>query len=126
MRDLGESDLWIERYHVSTWLDYIRHNQRRTVADIANASLEQSSGIEQINKEIEESTSDYDREKLQERVAKLAGGVAVNDGREIEDGERGQGRHASILPRRGWPCQPEDLRVARRRAQCSQGPSRAS
>jgi len=33
--------------------------------------------IEQINKEIEESTSDYDREKLQERVAKLAGGVAV-------------------------------------------------
>ncbi|WP_031310304.1 MFS transporter [Sphingobium sp. C100] len=37
LRDLGESDLWIERYHVSTWLDYIRHNQRRTVADIANS-----------------------------------------------------------------------------------------
>ncbi|HLF09648.1 MAG TPA: chaperonin GroEL, partial [Gammaproteobacteria bacterium] len=33
--------------------------------------------IEQINKEIEDSSSDYDREKLQERVAKLAGGVAV-------------------------------------------------
>ena len=31
-------------------------------------------GVEQINNEIEESTSDYDREKLQERVAKLAGG----------------------------------------------------
>ncbi|MBS4015407.1 MAG: chaperonin GroEL [Candidatus Latescibacteria bacterium] len=33
--------------------------------------------IEQIKKQAEESTSDYDREKLQERVAKLAGGVAV-------------------------------------------------
>jgi len=33
--------------------------------------------IAQIKKEIEESTSDYDKEKLQERLAKLAGGVAV-------------------------------------------------
>ncbi len=33
--------------------------------------------IEQIRKEIERATSDYDREKLQERLAKLAGGVAV-------------------------------------------------
>ena len=33
--------------------------------------------IEQIRKQIEEATSDYDKEKLQERVAKLAGGVAV-------------------------------------------------
>ncbi len=33
--------------------------------------------VAQIRKQIEESTSDYDREKLQERVAKLAGGVAV-------------------------------------------------
>jgi len=35
------------------------------------------SRVEQIRKQIEESTSEYDREKLQERVAKLAGGVAV-------------------------------------------------
>jgi len=33
--------------------------------------------VDQIRKQIEESTSDYDKEKLQERVAKLAGGVAV-------------------------------------------------
>ena len=33
--------------------------------------------VDQINKEIDQSTSDYDKEKLQERVAKLAGGVAV-------------------------------------------------
>lgn len=33
--------------------------------------------VAQIRQQIEESTSDYDKEKLQERVAKLAGGVAV-------------------------------------------------
>ncbi len=33
--------------------------------------------VKQIRKQIEESTSDYDKEKLQERKAKLAGGVAV-------------------------------------------------
>jgi chaperonin GroEL (HSP60 family) len=33
--------------------------------------------IAQIKAEIEETTSDYDREKLQERLAKLAGGVAI-------------------------------------------------
>src|SRR5260370_22677794 len=33
--------------------------------------------VQQIKAQIEETTSDYDREKLQERLAKLAGGVAV-------------------------------------------------
>ena len=37
MRDLGDPELWIERYHVPTWLDYVRHNQRRTFADQANS-----------------------------------------------------------------------------------------
>lgn len=36
LRDLGDEELWIERYHVPTWIDYIRHNQRRTQADAAN------------------------------------------------------------------------------------------
>ncbi|MBB4633824.1 MFS transporter [Sphingosinicella soli] len=36
LRDLGDPELWIERYHVPTWLDYIRHNQRRTNADADN------------------------------------------------------------------------------------------
>ncbi|SDD69525.1 Predicted arabinose efflux permease, MFS family [Sphingomonas sp. YR710] len=36
LRDLGDSELWIERYHVPTWLEYVRHNQRRTHADTAN------------------------------------------------------------------------------------------
>lgn len=33
LRDLGEADLWIERYSVATWVEYVRHNQRRTHAD---------------------------------------------------------------------------------------------
>lgn len=33
LRDLGDPQLWIERYHTATWLDYIRHNQRVTHAD---------------------------------------------------------------------------------------------
>jgi MFS family permease len=37
MRDLGDAELWVERYHVSTWLDYVRHNSRRTVADKDNS-----------------------------------------------------------------------------------------
>ena len=51
--------------------------ENTTVIDGAGGSAEIKGRVEQINKEIEESTSDYDREKLQERVAKLAGGVAV-------------------------------------------------
>lgn len=33
MRDLENPDFWTEIYHVPTWLDYVRHNQRRTKAD---------------------------------------------------------------------------------------------
>ncbi len=51
--------------------------ENTTIIDGAGGASEIKGRVEQINKEIEESTSDYDREKLQERVAKLAGGVAV-------------------------------------------------
>ncbi len=51
--------------------------ENTTIIDGAGGSAEIKGRVEQINKEIEESSSDYDREKLQERVAKLAGGVAV-------------------------------------------------
>ncbi|MFC2969399.1 MFS transporter [Acidimangrovimonas pyrenivorans] len=33
LRDLENPDLWTESYHVPTWTDYVRHNQRRTQAD---------------------------------------------------------------------------------------------
>ncbi len=51
--------------------------ENTTVIDGAGRSEDIKARVEQINREIEDSTSDYDREKLQERVAKLAGGVAV-------------------------------------------------
>ena len=51
--------------------------ENSTIVDGAGSSDEIKGRIEQIKVQIEESTSDYDKEKLQERVAKLAGGVAV-------------------------------------------------
>ena len=48
-----------------------------TIIDGAGKKTKIKSQVEQIRAQIEETTSDYDREKLQERLAKLAGGVAV-------------------------------------------------
>ncbi|QIE41089.1 chaperonin GroEL [Meridianimarinicoccus aquatilis] len=48
-----------------------------TLVDGAGDKAEIEARVSQIRQQIEETTSDYDREKLQERVAKLAGGVAV-------------------------------------------------
>ena len=47
------------------------------IIDGAGKKADVKARVAQIQKQIEETTSDYDREKLQERVAKLAGGVAV-------------------------------------------------
>ena len=48
-----------------------------TIVEGAGATKDIQGRINQIKKQIESTTSDYDREKLQERLAKLAGGVAV-------------------------------------------------
>ncbi|WP_265499854.1 chaperonin GroEL [Paracoccus beibuensis] len=48
-----------------------------TIVDGAGEKAEIEARVSQIRQQIEETTSDYDKEKLQERVAKLAGGVAV-------------------------------------------------
>jgi chaperonin GroEL len=48
-----------------------------TIVDGAGEKAEIEARVSQIRQQIEETSSDYDREKLQERVAKLAGGVAV-------------------------------------------------
>jgi len=48
-----------------------------TIVDGAGAADDIKARVAQIKQQIEETTSDYDREKLQERLAKLAGGVAV-------------------------------------------------
>ncbi|GAB1580990.1 chaperonin GroEL [Phyllobacterium phragmitis] len=51
--------------------------ENTTIVDGAGQKAEITARVNQIKQQIEETTSDYDREKLQERLAKLAGGVAV-------------------------------------------------
>jgi len=51
--------------------------ENTTIVEGAGKASEIQGRINQIRRQIEETTSDYDREKLQERLAKLAGGVAV-------------------------------------------------
>ncbi len=51
--------------------------ENTTIINGAGSEADIKGRINQIKKQIEETTSDYDREKLQERLAKLAGGVAV-------------------------------------------------
>jgi chaperonin GroEL len=51
--------------------------ENTTIIDGSGKKGDIEGRVKQIRKQIEESTSDYDKEKLQERVAKLAGGVAV-------------------------------------------------
>ncbi len=65
--------------------------ENTTVIEGAGASDQIKGRVEQIRAQVEETTSDYDREKLQERLAKLAGGVAVirvGGGTEVEVKER--------------------------------------
>ena len=51
--------------------------ENTTIIDGAGEKKDIEARVNQIRKQVEETTSDYDKEKLQERVAKLAGGVAV-------------------------------------------------
>ena len=65
--------------------------ENTTIIDGAGAQADIQARVEQVRKQIEDSTSDYDKEKLQERVAKLAGGVAVikvGAGSEVEMKEK--------------------------------------
>jgi chaperonin GroEL len=55
----------------------IIEKEKTTVVDGAGKKKEIEGRVAQIKQQIEETTSDYDKEKLQERLAKLAGGVAV-------------------------------------------------
>src|SRR5881397_450826 len=65
--------------------------ENTTVIEGAGSSEGIKGRVEQIRAQVEETTSDYDREKLQERLAKLSGGVAVirvGGGTEVEVKER--------------------------------------
>ena len=51
--------------------------ENTTIIDGAGKAADIEARIESIRQQVEEATSDYDKEKLQERVAKLSGGVAL-------------------------------------------------
>ncbi len=63
--------------HLGTAKKVVITKDNTTIIDGAGKPSDIEARVKQIRAQIEESTSDYDKEKLQERVAKLAGGVAV-------------------------------------------------
>ena len=70
---------------------YKRQKDNTTIVDGAGEQANIEGRVNQIRAQVEETSSDYDKEKLQERVAKLAGGVAVikvGAGSEIEMKEK--------------------------------------
>jgi len=77
--------------HLGTAKSVNISKENTTIIDGAGAPADIEARVNLIRKQIEESSSDYDREKLQERVAKLAGGVAVikvGAGSEVEMKEK--------------------------------------
>jgi chaperonin GroEL len=75
-------DLGIKLENVTTAMlgrakKVVIEKEKTTIVDGAGKKKDIEARVGQIKSQIEETTSDYDREKLQERLAKLAGGVAV-------------------------------------------------
>ena len=69
----------------------VLNKDNATIIDGAGDENAIATRVNQIRAQVEETTSDYDKEKLQERVAKLAGGVAVikvGAGSEVEMKEK--------------------------------------
>ena len=85
MKDLGIELDKVELDQLGTAKTVRIDNDNTTVIEGAGETEAIQARIEQIRREVEITTSDYDREKLQERLAKLAGGVAqVNVGAATE------------------------------------------
>ena len=85
MKDLGIELDKVELEHLGTAKKVSIDNDNTTVIEGAGETKDIQGRIEQIRREISITTSDYDKEKLQERLAKLAGGVAqVNVGAATE------------------------------------------
>src|SRR3712207_9204195 len=78
--------------------------ENTTIVDGAGSKEEITGRCEQIKAQIEETTSDYDREKLQERLAKLAGGVAgIRGGGSTQgEGEERKDRGGDGIGRAAW------------------------
>ena len=75
--DLGRSLEGVELSDLGRAKRIVIDKDTTTIVEGAGASADIMGRINLIRKQIEETSSDYDREKLQERLAKLAGGVAV-------------------------------------------------
>ena len=85
MKDLGIELDKVELEHLGTAKKVTIDNDNTTIIEGAGETKDIQGRIEQIRREIGITTSDYDKEKLQERLAKLAGGVAqVNVGAATE------------------------------------------
>ncbi|HCA22642.1 MAG TPA: molecular chaperone GroEL, partial [Pseudomonas sp.] len=63
--------------HLGNAKRVVLNKDNTTIIDGAGAQVDIEARVAQIRKQVEETSSDYDKEKLQERLAKLAGGVAV-------------------------------------------------
>jgi len=75
--DLGQSLEELELDALGTAKKVTVSKDNTTIIEGAGKKADVNARIEQIKKQIDATTSDYDREKLQERLAKLTGGVAV-------------------------------------------------
>jgi hypothetical protein len=75
LRDLENPEVWLERYHNPTWLDYVRHNQRMTQADAAIGerlrALHQGPDRPRVHRMIERQTG-WPGPDLEARVHHLA------------------------------------------------------
>ena len=77
--------------HLGNAKRVVLNKDNTTIIDGAGAQADIEARVAQIRKQVEETSSDYDKEKLQERLAKLAGGVAVikvGAGTEVEMKEK--------------------------------------
>ncbi len=75
--DIGRKLESIELKDLGRAKSVVVDKENTTIVEGSGKSSEIQGRVNQIRRQIEETTSDYDREKLQERLAKLAGGVAV-------------------------------------------------
>jgi chaperonin GroEL len=84
-KDLGIELDSVSVQDLGTAKKVIIDNENTTIVEGAGSTQKIKGRIEQIKREIEATTSDYDREKLQERMAKLVGGIAqINVGAATE------------------------------------------
>src|SRR5215207_2364945 len=73
LRDLENPEVWIERYHSPTWLDYVRHNQRMTQADAA------------IGERLRTLHKGPDRPRVQRMIERQTGGLTADLGPRVHD-----------------------------------------